>query len=907
MRLNTRNYIEFLSWIDCYIFEYDLTTKTVNYLKNGKHQLANNLTLQEMFKTFIYSENIIDYDIEDFDNVIQSFSNKEYFSVNITLKCKSEKSIQYNFSGIIITKHKKPTIVLGRISKINDIDSKDNHISNLDPLTQVLNRESIIKYATTELEKNNGIPLALMIVDIDYFKAINDTHGHLYGDKVLVRVASAMQNVLSIKGKIGRIGGDEFLIVLHDASDYMSLWRNARMIRESVEGLIFTRSQLKLTCTVGISSYPTDGNDYETIFSKADKALYRGKTKGRNCFIIYNEKKHGQIMTSGKKVDTVDTINNLRENSLNTVINKTFELLSNPNANIRDAIHDYLEIIGNRLGVERIIVYDLLTTKLNLYSVWNSNFYPEFENVDISPSSSIQTILEGMNGQEIMVTNNVLLLKDTLPEMYEIMTKQSTKSIMGTSIKNNNDLLGFIRFDMCSKKRVWQASEEHILSIASKAIGLLFIKLKESEIVDKQLNFDDVTGLYNYSKFMKLASQTLHNSPDTMYTTIYFNFYRFKYLNDKFGFKEGDKVLNIFADALRADLPGDSIYARIIADKFIALTRFTSEKEITDAIKKITRTVSSIMMPNGQPFYLPVLAGVCISKGDTFISDMVDRATIAKKSIKEPQTSEIAFYNEKMQSEYDVKSILEEHMYIALKDEEFLVYLQPKVDIKTREVFGAEALVRWNFKNTGILAPNAFIPLFEKNGFIVNLDFYVFEKVCQLQKSWKENNMTVFPISINLSRAHLDTSGLIENLEDIRKRYDIDPQLLEIEITESLFVTDDDKLKDIITKLHEVGYKISIDDFGSGYSGLNMLSSFETDVLKLDKLFFKDRVVEKDKIILSSIIQMAKNLNMSVIAEGIETKEQEDLSYELGCNKAQGYLYDKPLSINDFESKYQNK
>lgn len=251
-----------------------------------------------------------------------------------------------------------------------------------------------------------------------------------------------------------------------------------------------------------------------------------------------------------------------------------------------------------------------------------------------------------------------------------------------------------------------------------------------------------------------------------------------------------------------------------------------------------------------------------------------------------------------------VEEEIEKDMELALINQEFKVYLQPKYSLDTEQIVGAEALVRWIHSTKGIIPPDKFIPLFEKNGFIKQLDFYIFEEVCSVQKKWGENNIALedIPISVNLSRIHMNESRLTLKLGEIIKQYGIEAKCLEIELTESAILDNIDSLIRIIEDIKKAGFAVSMDDFGSGYSSLNLLKDLLVDILKIDKEFLGEGGDDyRGKVILSNIIHMAKELKLITVAEGVETKEQVEFLKEVGCNIAQGYYYAKPMPISDFE------
>ena len=243
-------------------------------------------------------------------------------------------------------------------------------------------------------------------------------------------------------------------------------------------------------------------------------------------------------------------------------------------------------------------------------------------------------------------------------------------------------------------------------------------------------------------------------------------------------------------------------------------------------------------------------------------------------------------------------------MHEALNHGDFVFYLQPKYSLKTRTIAGAEALVRWIHPGKGLIPPDSFIPLFERNGFVTEIDFYMLEQVCQKMRTWLDKNYNVVPISINLSRQHLQKEETLSKISEVVSKYEIPVNLLEFELTESAMFEKMVFLADFGQKLRKSGFSISIDDFGSGYSSLNMLKDVEVDVLKLDKAFFENENQERGNQVISKFIELSKSLHMKVVSEGVETQEQVDFLTEVGCDMVQGYYFARPMPADEFEEKY---
>ena len=420
---------------------------------------------------------------------------------------------------------------------------------------------------------------------------------------------------------------------------------------------------------------------------------------------------------------------------------------------------------------------------------------------------------------------------------------------------------------------------------------------------------DQLTGGRSRAKFFEDAKKLLkHSSPDN-WAVVRFDIDKFKYVNDRLGYDEGNKMLDRLHKTVSDNMGSDEIFARLTDDNFALMIKDGSDVELRTRINDIFEEFDR---RNALFVKYPVVfsAGICrlgqcaneVHKDEIDINTALDRCKIAKSTLKGTHFSSIAFYDgsirDKALREKDYESI----MPAALKKREFQCYLQPKYGLRSRNIEGAEALIRWNSPEFGFISPGDFIPIAEKNGFVVELDFFILEEVCRTMRHWIDEGKKPVVISVNQSRLHLNYDDYIWRLREIVDKYDIPYEYIELELTESVFTENAEKLLKIMHKLHEIGFKLSLDDFGSGYSSLNMLKDMPVDVVKIDKEFFSDTMnTQKGRAVISTVVDLAKNLDMDVISEGVETREQVEFLTEIHCAMVQGYYFAKPMPISDFE------
>lgn len=423
--------------------------------------------------------------------------------------------------------------------------------------------------------------------------------------------------------------------------------------------------------------------------------------------------------------------------------------------------------------------------------------------------------------------------------------------------------------------------------------------IKQSKV--HSLEHDPLTGLFNQQKFYMEIKELLKQEADTKYAFIRVDIDRFKMINSFYGTKEGDNLICYLAEVISGQLDDveDGVYGRIMADVFGICIPYSEDK-----VKRIAKTVRESLKYYKANYYLEVSIGIYVIEDNRMeASSIYDRATIAVKQCKGHYRTPYVIYTEEMGAQIVREQQIVNEMDRALEEEQFVVYLQPQYDANTRQSYGAEALVRWKKPDGHIVSPGEFIPVFEKNGFIVNLDFYVWEKVCQFIRRRLDEGKRVEAISVNVSRVNLYNPKFMEKLIDLVDKYRIPIKYLQLEITESAFFDNIQILKDVINYLHKAGFTILMDDFGSGYSSLNVLKDINVDVLKIDMGFLPRGSSDiRGKKILEAVINMAKALGMPSIAEGVETEEQFKLLQKLGCSVIQGFYFARPMPITEYEA-----
>lgn len=493
------------------------------------------------------------------------------------------------------------------------------------------------------------------------------------------------------------------------------------------------------------------------------------------------------------------------------------------------------------------------------------------------------------------------------PELYSVIEKALSQINRGTGSAEIYNLITSVKTAKPQDPGIIMMNITILLAFVVLLFGYILLSTMENR---RRADVDALTGGRNKRRFIKDAQRAAKKFEPENLAVAVLDIDKFKFVNERIGFDEGSRVLTRLHNTISDNIKKGEVFARIVNDSFAITMINASDMELTTRLNEIFTEFSR---RNSAHISLPMTfsagicrLGECKQKGVVDPNIAIDRCSIAKKSVKDRRGNGIAFYDGKLRDKELREKDYENEMPNALKNHEFSCFLQPKYGTKSRHIEGAEALIRWQSKEFGFVYPSDFIPLSEKNGFVVELDFFILEEVCRLMRKWLDNGLEPVVVSVNQSRLHLDEPDYIGKLRDIVDKYNVPYKYIELELTESVFTENAELMIKTMQKLHDVGFKLSIDDFGSGYSSLNMLKDMPADVVKIDREFFNTTAnTQKGRAVISSVVDLANNLNMKVISEGVETEEQVEFLADIGCHLVQGFFFAKPMTVKDFETLWE--
>ncbi|HBF5147920.1 EAL domain-containing protein [Clostridioides difficile] len=571
-----------------------------------------------------------------------------------------------------------------------------------------------------------------------------------------------------------------------------------------------------------------------------------------------------------------------------------------------------------------------------LYCTYNINTLMKLINVSFYENNSISYVVRNdgtiiLHPQEDSLSKNIykLLKQDNDIQEVNRLKKELQENKTGATVLNmleEGRYLGYATMDNGNSEnnyiKDWNlifsipetvvfSNSEQIINRAIYAVlftVLVFIaiifyiiyikKSNEKEILSLAYE-DKVTYIGNQNKFYRECSKYLLDKPSLNYIIVYFDINNFKMINDTFGYEFGDNLLITIAKALKEELTEGEVYARLSSDYFAIFCDYKNGRN--KIIRKLDSIRNNIESNLSIVFEISLCVGIYfVEEDEVDIQKAVNKANMAR-SVAKGKNINYAIYNEDVRNKLSEESMILDDIKIALVKNQFEVYYQPKFSLVNGEMIGSEALIRWNHPEHGFISPAVFIPIAEKSKLILKIGRFVFERVCTDLSEWKKQGKKIVPVSVNLSRVELYQPDIVKFINKTIQMYNLSSDLIEIEITETVAINELNILKNVLNELRKYGFSISMDDFGTGYSSISCLRDMPIDILKLDKSFL-DGIEhdERSRNIAKSIVSLAKSLDLVVIIEGVESKEQAELMKQFGCDLVQGFYFARPMPAKNF-------
>lgn len=893
------------------VFEYDIKTDCMRYyneqevlIETLRHTPVVENYTQSILDGSLYGELTHPEDIEKLRYLCASLrSGLPEISVQIRKQYEPGKYVWLSVDAkTMLDKHGIPSHVIGKISNIDEKVRKEQEVKfqlEHDQLTGLYNKEMAEQIISERLKEPVGEHAYLMLTDIDQFMGINDTMGRLFGDGVLCTFANAMGDIFP-ECIVGRFGGDEFLAYVEGIGEEEILSRIARINRRLSRIHAGDQDELKICASFGFAKcVPGTGNSLNKLLHEADVALCYIKENAKGKAALYEgfmESRHVHKET----VHIPETTTNSSEAAIHTegdMMLFAHELFENIK-DIKGALRLISDVITRFYHFQDILyVHKRGEDKYEIVFHWGENNTDQFYRHPLSPAG--EPDWKKLLYSSLETEYVVLLEEDFVGENIN-----RAKSMVSFRI-SDKETLGYCVLVDRREKRKWKEEIPALIKLGDFVVKRYLSQLekqRKEEEAEYKSKYDRLTGMMNLTYFTSACDQYVKAHPGREFALLYTDFTNFKYFNEAYGYNEGNNLLKEYAAFLRNT---SAIFqCRISADSFVSLYETGDEQELKQKFTEQGEVFCEVAHQRYAKCKLGIAGGIALlDRSLDSISLNIDNANMARKHVKKDATVHINIYTAELRKEQQKQMEIVSHMAEALENREFKVFLQPKMDMFTDKVIGAEALVRWFRADGTMVPPGEFIRIFEENGFVTHLDFEMMRQVLEMQQKRLQEGKPIVKISVNFSRKHQESQAYLTRLDDLMAQYDVPAKSLEIEITESVFMQDLAPLIESICQLKERGFSVSIDDFGAGYSSLNVLSRVKADIIKLDRQFLLDVERERDNYsseFLQVMVDMIKKLGFRVLAEGVETEEQVKMLKKAGCRFAQGFYYARPMPIDDF-------
>ncbi len=909
------------------LFEYEISSDTMFDISGGK--------INKFLENF--SDNIYKYDIfyEDENafcqNLIEKLkSGEKEIYVELKIKKYEGKEEWFGFWGkTIFDENGLPLRVIGKSQSVENEKRRQDifeNRANIDSLTKFYNCEYSQKLISQKFNDSLDYSHGVIVCCVDNFAEINNDFGRKFCDELLLSISKRIRNVFSDDDIIGTASG-EFIIFVNKVVSKES-FENILITLKSIFdcGDIFPKFKVDVKGNIGAVISEKGDADFEKYFEKADYALYISKSIEKTEYHIFNDTDIVPFINKTKEVSEFGIAKNKHLIYSKEIIAErefyyeiaefAFDVMESTQ-NVDSAINILFDRIGRYFNLSRVVFREFRNNAKACDVSYHWCGKPSdlgANNLKVFDCANVDKFLSKCDENGIFIYSEYPGFEKNLDAKPYV--DDGIKSVLRFVMFEDNTVSGSISFDD-KNERIWGQDEIRALKMIVKIISAYILKIRAfssvQATVERVTKYDSLTGVMKFDSFKTEAARILSADPHGDYVIVYSDISNFRFINERYGYKSGDELLKSFVMGMDRNKYNLIITSRIFNDNFVSIIKldeFINLHNLALNIDNYTKRFIASQKEIYDEINIGVITGVYVLSKRTrevdkdSVNKFIDNANIARKYAKNILSEKAVFFDsnmeEKMRKQVEILTTMEK----ALENNEFIVVFQPKVRLRgENEIVGAEALVRW-VKNDGkVVSPMDFIPLFEQNGFVVNVDFCVYEQVCKFLSQRIKNNEKIVPVSVNVSRVHLEKNDFIEKIEKLVSKYNIPREYLEFELTENIFLENSDRAIEVMNKLRSMNFKVSMDDFGSGYSSLNFLKKLPVDVLKMDKGFLDNGELEgNDEIVIRSVIDMAKRMRITVLCEGVETEKQAKFLMDAGCDLAQGYYFSKPVMLEEFKS-----
>ena len=778
-----------------------------------------------------------------------------------------------------------------------------------DSITTLLNYAHTREYIVEYIGEANAIGTALMI-DIDDFQVLNETLGYFFGDQIINSVAKILSKAFRKSDIIGRLSGDRFLVFMKGEIEDGLIEQKANEVCCEVQKIYCGENTHKVSVSIGVAR-AAENDSFDALCSRAEQALYYAKSRGKNYCQVYEDNMSHDIMVKQHELR-----NSISKDEYDVFYNEIAEMTFRLMEDTTDADSSILLLlrkIKDFFGFAVVSIQEIVTDKprtlkfiYNLVSEGIHNLDSEEQCYEEESWLRMKSMLE--RGRQIYE------FAPGAPECKEIFREENNTVVSGVRlpIGKKEFFTGITNFIYVGEAHQWEEREIRFLESFTRILSVYINRIRtfdEAEYLARMMRErDSVTGLFSYDTFLSRMKEFVSVQQESFEIAyIYSDFSNFKYINDTYGYDAGNLLLRKFGEYV-VDHNSEEVLcaSRVHSDNIIVARRNSAGLSVGEYAAKIdvfNAHLTDVLKQYGHDNMINIRSGVymCQSNVGT-IEEAVTNAGYACKKNKDNSNNKCMIFTDALMTEYKKRLRYISELEHAITGGEMQVYIQPKTLAKNNKVVGGEALIRWIKPGNEMIYPGEFIPIFEKSGDIITLDYFVYEEVCKYLRKRMDEGLPVVPISVNVSTLHLKNDNIMEYLNKLLEKYNIPTKYFELELTENVYIDDVSKALKLLAWCKEKGIRMAMDDFGSGYSSLNILDEVPIDVMKIDRSFLKNQTLtNNDKIILECVINMADKLEITTVCEGVENAEQLKFLCDVGCDVIQGYYIGRPMAMDAFD------
>lgn len=762
---------------------------------------------------------------------------------------------------------------------------RSNGEDGFDGFTRLLTltaAERVIQNHLQEGKQNPGCFLLIQLI------------GRAYSDRSFQEAAFLIRQSVRSTDVAARAGEDCFLIFLLGCRSVSDAWTILKGVEKGL-------GQLGWEYRMGGLLTGFGRQDFGEQLKRALAALARAENEKCPAFFWENGEDCSFFEGNGKLRPIPPYTPDTKKADLD-FIRRMMDGLDGP-GELPDRIQIGLESLGRYFGAGQVSIVERMLDSRDYRITYEWNESPglvQNDNLKKIPALIGDRYLQQLVPHQVMVFDRIQDLEWMNPIMAERQKLWGCRSLMQFALAEAGNGIGYLSVSDGKRERLWGEAEVVTFLMAGRILNACVQSIRFQKTKRLLTEYDHLTGVWNYTRFLAEGDRILCESAYPL-AVVVLDIKSFQMMNQRYGYVKGDQILREISCLLGRFISGRECYARMEADRFVLLLEYQTLGGLNRRLDQLVGRLERIQFTERLDQPVNCRMGICLSEQqETELAVLVDHADAARKEYKDYHQSIYGYYEKESEEKRSREQRLAARMKDALKKHEFVVYYQPKVHVKSQKFIGFEALVRWNLDGERMIPPDEFIPLFEKNGFILELDLYVFEQVCSLLHTRMAAGKNPLPVAVNISRVHIAEPDFLERLTEITTRYEIPESLLELEITESAFLQNTEDILKTAGEIKRRGFVLTMDDFGTGYSSLSLLKELPVDIMKLDKTFFRQQMSRRERIVIANVIHLAKELNIQVISEGIETKEHEQFLREIGCELAQGYLYGRPAPFGTY-------